>query len=106
MSQKHIVKDWYDIEWHSCYSKVAQMQHEIVVAYKNMERKKIAELQYNLVNSFSARAIAAKTVATINKGKKTPGVDDVAALTPDERIKLVQNLTEHRKIKPLPVRRV
>ena len=101
-----IVKDWYDIKWHSCYSKVAQMQDEIVVAFKNQDMGKVTELQYNLVNSFSARAIAVKTVATINKGKNTPGIDGVAALTPDERLKLVEKLISHRKQEPLPVRRV
>jgi RNA-directed DNA polymerase len=106
MNLEYFVKDWYDIAWRSCYTTVAQMQQDIVVAYKTGNLKKVAELQYTLVNSFSARAIAVRTVATVNKGKNTPGVDQIAGLTPEQKLKLVHDLKYHIKVKPLPVRRV
>lgn len=106
MATKYSVNDWYDIVWSECFTHVIQMQHKIVVAYQEQDLKKVAELQYNLVNSFSARAIAVRTVATVNKGKNTPGVDKVAALTPEQRLKLVYDLANHRNVEPKPVRRV
>jgi hypothetical protein len=52
MNLEYFVKDWYDIAWRSCYTTVAQMQQDIVVAYKTGNLKKVAELQYTLVKKF------------------------------------------------------
>nr|YP_009054691.1 hypothetical reverse transcriptase [Ourococcus multisporus]AIK29179.1 hypothetical reverse transcriptase [Ourococcus multisporus] len=106
MTMNYTVSDWYRINWHFCYQKVTQMQQQIVVAWKAKHFEKVSTLQLDLVNSFSARAIAVRTVAVVNKGKKTAGVDKIAALTPKERIQLVNHLIIHRDIEAKPVRRV
>lgn len=97
---------WYDIDWLGCYQEVAQMQNDIVVAYWDKDFGKVKQLQHNLVNSFAARAIAVRKVTVVNKGKNTPGVDQVAKLDPAERVQLVKDLLNHRNMEPKPVRRV
>lgn len=97
---------WFDIDWPKCYQVVAQMQNDIAVAYMTKDLGKVKQLQHNLVGSFAARALAVRTVATINKGKSTPGIDKIANLGPAERVKLVEELAFHHKVVPKPVRRV
>jgi RNA-directed DNA polymerase len=61
-------------------------------------------LQRLLLRSTSAKLLAVRRVTQDNQGKKTPGVDGVAALEPEERCLLVQDLSLGRPAQP--VRRV
>lgn len=97
---------WHDIDWNKCFSKVAQLQNRIAVEYMAGDYKLVQKLQNALVNSFQRRAIAVRKVTFVNKGKVTPGVDNLVVLTPEQRRKLVLDLQQHREIKPSPVRRV
>ncbi|MFC1975369.1 reverse transcriptase N-terminal domain-containing protein, partial [Chloroflexota bacterium] len=45
-----------------------------------------------LLRSRSARFLAVRRVSQDNRGKKTPGVDGVASLTPKQRLKYVRRL--------------
>jgi len=56
------------------------------------------------MSSWSAKCLAVRRVTQDNQGKKTPGVDGVAALEPEERLALVATL--NRDAKPQPIRRV
>jgi RNA-directed DNA polymerase len=56
------------------------------------------------LRSTSARLLAVRRVTQDNQGKKTPGVDGVAALEPPERCLLVAGLSLERQARP--VRRV
>jgi RNA-directed DNA polymerase len=56
------------------------------------------------VKSRSARFLAVRQVTQDNQGKKTAGVDGVQALTPAQRLVLVNHLRLNQKAKP--VRRV
>jgi RNA-directed DNA polymerase len=53
---------------------VLQTQEEIVMAYQKENLKEVYRLQYKLLMSFEARALAVRKVTT-NRGSKTPGVD-------------------------------
>lgn len=55
---------------------------EIAVAYKQGNLAKVKVLQHKLVNSFSRKRIAVKTVSS-NKGKNTPGIDGIVWNTPE-----------------------
>jgi RNA-directed DNA polymerase len=82
------------------------MQHNIVVAYQEGNPNKTKQLQHNLVISLAARVIAVRTVTIRNKGKHTPGTDNMASLKPAERLELAFELRNHRNKTPKPVRRV
>ena len=56
------------------------------------------------MKSWSAKALATRRVTQDNQGKKTAGVDGVKALSPHERLELVEELNLGSK--PKPTRRV
>ena len=65
---------WNSINWCACHRRVRSLQRRIVQAVQAGAWRKVKRLNYLLVNSFSALALAVKRV-TENKGRKTPGVD-------------------------------
>jgi RNA-directed DNA polymerase len=56
------------------------------------------------MSSWSAKCLAVRRVTQDNQGKKTPGVDGVAALEPGQRLVLASTLSPDAK--PQPIRRV
>jgi len=48
----------------------------MVVVYKNKDLNKLHNLQYQAMTSFEFKAVSVHKVVT-NKGKKTPGVDNL-----------------------------
>jgi hypothetical protein len=49
-------------------------------------------VQRLLLRSWSGRCLATRQVTQDNRGKRTPGVDGVASLTPEERLRLAHQL--------------
>jgi len=73
---------WHGIDWANCHRRVRSLQRRIVQAMKAGAWRKAKRLNYLLVKSFAARAVAVKRV-TENRGKKTPGVDGEIWDTPE-----------------------
>lgn len=81
---------WHNINWRDVNRKVRQKQIEIRVAWKNNQHGKVKQLQDNLVRSCffkkkKARLLAVQKVTT-NKGKETPGVDNIIWDTPQKKL--------------------
>jgi RNA-directed DNA polymerase len=55
---------------------VTDAQNKMVVAYLEGDLKKMFKIQYKLLFSFEARALAVRSVVT-NEGRKTPGIDGI-----------------------------
>jgi RNA-directed DNA polymerase len=75
---------WFGINWRLVNAQVKQYQKEIAVAYQRGDLHKVKLLQHKLVNSFARKRIAVKTVSS-NKGKNTPGIDNVIWNTPETK---------------------
>ena len=99
-----VLNRWQSINWTRCEAEVRKLQVRIVKALKAKRVGKVKSLQRILVNSFAAKALAVRRVAT-NTGGSTAGVDGVTWLTPEERYKAISSLTL-RGYKPKPLRRV
>jgi RNA-directed DNA polymerase len=56
--------------------------------------KRVHSLQRLLLRSWSARCLAVRQVSQDNRGKRTPGIDGIASLTPRQRSKLVDRLLD------------
>jgi RNA-directed DNA polymerase len=56
------------------------------------------------MSSWSAKCLAVRQVTQDNQGKRTPGIDGIAALSPEERMDLLSVLSLDAR--PKPVRRV
>ena len=97
-------QEWQDIPWAKVQRHVHRLQKRIHQAARRGERRTVHRLQRLLMSSWSAKCLAVRRVTQDNQGKKTPGVDGVAALEPEERMALVATL--NWDVKPHPIRRV
>ena len=52
------------------------------------------------MSSWSAKCLAVRCVTQDNQGKKTPGVDGLATLEPEERLVLVSTLSLTARLSP------
>ena len=99
-----VLNRWQSINWTRCEAEVRKLQVRIVKALKANRAGKVRKLQRILTNSFAAKALAVRRVAT-NTGGSTAGVDGETWLTPGERYKAISSLTL-RGYKTKPLRRV
>lgn len=95
---------WCDVNWKSVNRAVFRLQKRIYKASQNGDIKTVRKLQKLLVKSKSAKLLAVRKVTQDNTGKKTPGIDGVAKIAPNQRLELAQNLKLDGKAKP--VRRI
>ena len=95
---------WNTIGWAKIERQVFKLQKRIYRAAKREDHRQVRRLQKLLLRSRAAKLVAVRNVTQDNQGKKTPGVDGVANLTPPERLELVQHLRLEDTASP--VRRV
>ena len=91
--------DWFDlpwtkIPWKKIQRTVWKLQKRIYRAMRAGQKKKVKALQRLLLKSTSALLLAIRKVTEENKGKKTPGIDGVASLTPKQRKELARYLNQ------------
>ena len=96
--------EWNTINWKQLERRVYKIQKRIYQASARGDVKVVRGLQKLLMKSWSAKALATRRVTQDNQGKKTSGVDGVKALSPKERLELVDELNLGSK--PKPTRRV
>jgi len=82
---------WNQIDWKKAEELVNRLQIRIVKATLEKKWRLVKRLQYLMTNSFYAKALAVKRVAT-NKGKNTPGIDGAVWKTNEEKVKAILNL--------------
>jgi RNA-directed DNA polymerase len=98
------VQEWRDIPWPQVERDVHTLQRRIYRASQRRDMKVVHRLQRLLMSSWSAKCLAVRRVTQDNQGKKTAGIDGLAALKPEERLILVCTL--NLDAKPKPTRRV
>jgi RNA-directed DNA polymerase len=98
--------DWHSIDWPSATEFVRKLRQDIFRATREGNLKKVRTLQRIMLRSYENRLVAVRRVTQINRGKRSPGVDKVVVLTPEQRGKLVDQLADYELWKPLPAKRV
>lgn len=83
---------WKEIPWRKIEKKVDKFQWKIFRLSSQGKTVSFHKTQELLVNSHYAKLLAVRRVTQDNKGKKTPGIDGVKALTPQERLKMANTL--------------
>ena len=96
--------EWRQINWRRAHRNVRRLQIRIVKAEQAQKKRKVRALQRILVRSFGGRAVAVKRVTT-NRGKQTPGVDNVVWDTPEKKARAIEDLREQTR-RPQPLRRI
>ncbi len=92
--------EWHDINWRKLERKVYKLQKRIYQSSQRGDVKATRRLQKTLMKSWSARALAVRRVTQDNCGKKTAGVDGIKALTPKQRLALINQLKLGSKVSP------
>lgn len=95
---------WNQTDFKKAEKRVKKLQRRIALAFSNGEIDKALSLQHKLIHSIYAKILAVKCV-TSNRGRYTPGVDNVIWETPAEKMEAVYSL-RRRGYKPKPLRRV
>jgi RNA-directed DNA polymerase len=95
---------WDTISWKQVERVVFKLQKRIYQAQGRGDVRLVRSLQRLLMKSWSARLLATRRVTQDNQGKKTAGVDGRKALTPAQRLAVVNTLRLHHETQP--VRRV
>jgi RNA-directed DNA polymerase len=80
------------MKWPLVDSRVLRYQTRIFKASKENNIPKVRCLQKRLLNSLDAKLVAVRRVTTLNKGRKTLGVDKQVVVTDKQKVKLVQKL--------------
>ncbi len=96
--------DWETINWRKVIYEVNRLQKRIAKSVIEKKWRRVKSLQHIITNSFYAKLLAIKRV-TDNKGRKTPGVDNVIWKTPKQYVEAVKSL-KIRGYKPQPLRRI
>ena len=96
--------EWQDLPWKRIQRQVFKLQTRIYRASLRGDVKTVHRLQRLLMKSWSAKCLAVRRVTQENQGKKTAGIDGLASLSPQMRLRLVQQL--HLRGKADPTRRV
>jgi RNA-directed DNA polymerase len=97
-------KQWEEVDWAKVENRILRIQKRIYQASKLGNKGKVVYLQNLLLKSLDAKLLAVRKVTTENKGRKTPGVDQIVYIKPEQKISLVQNLKVDGKA--FPIKRV
>jgi len=83
---------WDNVVWNTSYEKVRCIQKRIFKASILGDTKRVWFLQKLLLRNPHAKLVAVHTVTTLNKGKKTAGIDEQIITSSEDKLKLAQNL--------------
>jgi RNA-directed DNA polymerase len=95
---------WANIKWPAVEKNVKRLQMRIAKAIRSERFGKAKALQRILTHSFYGKCLAVKRVA-LNKGSKTPGVDNILWRTNCQKMKAVMSL-KRKGYKPQPLKRI
>jgi RNA-directed DNA polymerase len=96
--------NWYHINWDIIEAQVKRLQMRIAKATRESDHGRLKSLQWLLTHSYYAKLLAIKRVTT-NRGRNTPGVDNIVWRSAAQKLGAV-NLLQRRGYQPKPLRRV
>lgn len=88
----HLNLAWNSIKWHYVRRRVRRIQNRIYKARKAGNISRTHWLQKLLINSSDTKLLAVQLVTTLNRGKKTAGVDKIKGLTDKQKMALARSL--------------
>ena len=83
---------WDKVEWRQSYRHVRSIQKRIFKSSKLGDKGKMRFLQKLLIRNPHAKLIAVHQVTTLNKGKRTAGIDNVLLTTGKEKMELARSI--------------
>jgi RNA-directed DNA polymerase len=92
---------WNDLKWGKLQSHVRRVQYQIYKTQKSGNTNRVHSLQRMLINSKAAKLVATHRVTTLNKGKRTAGIDKKVLLKPEEKYQLAITLSLDGQASPI-----
>jgi RNA-directed DNA polymerase len=105
VGRRRQLEDWKALPWKNIQRGVFRLQQRIYQAERRGDYRQVHNLQRLLLCSWSARCLAVRRVSQDNRGRRTPGVDGVANLTPKQRLALIEELRHVSNWQADPIRR-
>lgn len=96
---------YMNINWQRANNELFAMQARLLKAIENEEIHQQHVITNKMLQSFSSRAIAVRSVIS-KKGGKTGGIDEWVPTTDQERYELIVWLSDLSNYKALPGRRI
>lgn len=98
--------DWQSVNWRKANRVVKNLRQRIFKATRQLDWKRVRNLQRLLLKSYSNVLLAVRRVTQTNAGKRTPGIDKLLVKTGPAKAILVDALKQSRPWQPLAARRV
>jgi RNA-directed DNA polymerase len=92
---------WKEVNWTLVQKRLSRQQRRVYKASMEGKRATVHSLQRRIIESLDARLLAVRRVTTENRGRNTPGVDGVKALSHKEKMDLVYKLKLDDKSKEI-----
>jgi RNA-directed DNA polymerase len=87
-----IYKEWKEIPWNEVQLFVSDLQNKIYCHAKKNEIGFVRHCQNKWVKSTETKLLGVRSVSLDNRGKVTAGIDKIAKLNPEQRLKLARKL--------------
>jgi len=91
---------WDKIVWSDSHNRVRRIQKRIYKASRVGDRGKMTFIQKMLLRNPHAKLVAVQSVTTLNKGKKTPGIDGFTTTSDEQKLDLAKSLSLNGKANP------
>ncbi|TVQ43719.1 MAG: group II intron reverse transcriptase/maturase [Gloeocapsa sp. DLM2.Bin57] len=85
------LKDWSEVNWKAVRKAVKNLRQRIFRARRLGQWKQLRRLQKLMLRSYANLLLSVRQITQVNQGKGTAGVDKEVIITPDDRVKLVNN---------------
>jgi len=92
---------WKDINWTIVQERLSRQQRRVYKASMEGKRSTVQALQRRIIGSLDAKLLAVRRITTENRGRNTPGVDGVRALSHEKKIELAYKLKLDGKAKAI-----
>ena len=101
LANKQLKNQWNNIDWKKVEKLVNRLQVRIAKAVKEGKWYLVKRLQYLLTHSYYAKLLATRN-PTLNKGKRTAGIDGETWSSSESKMKAAFSLTDKKYVaKPL-----
>lgn len=98
--------NWHAINWQKAYRMLKNLRGRIFRAAKEGKLKKVRSLQKLMLRSYANMVTSIRRVTQLNKGKSTPGIDNITVSTAESRAEMVRSLQKLKAWKAKPARRI
>ena len=100
------LQNWTSINWKQVKKRVRNLRQRIYRATEQQQWNRVRSLMKLMLRSYSNLLLSVRRITQENRGKRTPGLDGLTALTSTQRAKLVHQMQSYCLWQVRPTKRV